>query len=70
MTGENAVESTLITLGVFLGSSAWWVVLTSVVGRLRTRVTARWLRVINIVSGVVLAVFATAAIVLAVRGPA
>ena len=25
VTGENALESTLITLGVFLGSASWWV---------------------------------------------
>src|SRR6476469_1556321 len=70
VTGENALESTLITLGVFLGSGSWWVILTFVVGRLRARVTPRSLRVVNIVSGVVIGAFAISAIVLALRGPA
>src|SRR4249920_1793891 len=29
VTGENTVESATITLGVFAGSAAWWVVLTT-----------------------------------------
>lgn len=69
VTGENALESTLITLGVFLGSTTWWLILTFVVGRLRTRVTPRWLRIINVVSGLVIGAFAISAIVLALRGP-
>ena len=32
VTGENALESALITLGVFMGSATWWVLLTTVVG--------------------------------------
>jgi hypothetical protein len=46
------------------------VILTTVVGRLRARVTPRGLRIVNVVSGVVIGTFAIAAIVLAVRGPA
>ena len=32
VTGENALESAVITLGVFAGSAFWWVVLTTAVG--------------------------------------
>ena len=68
VTGDDAMESALITLGVFLGSGAWWVLLTTVVGALRARVTPRWLRVINVVSGVVIGAFAILAIAIAIRG--
>ena len=49
---------------------SWWVILTFVVGRLRTRVTPRALRIVNVVSGVVIGAFAISSIVLALRGPA
>jgi threonine/homoserine/homoserine lactone efflux protein len=68
VTGNDAAQSALITLGVFLGSAAWWVVLTTIVGAVRSRITPRWIRVINIVSGVVLGGFALLSIVLAIRG--
>jgi threonine/homoserine/homoserine lactone efflux protein len=68
VSGANTGESALITLGVFAGSGAWWVVLTTVVGALRSRITPRWLRTINVVSGVVIAGFALLAISIAIRG--
>ena len=52
----------LVTLGVLLGSGAWWVVLTSVVSVLRTRITTAWVRRINVASGVVIGAFALVAI--------
>lgn len=58
VTGSDSVEAALITLGVFLGSSAWWVLLTSVVGALRSRVTTTWVRRINVASGIAIWVFA------------
>jgi threonine/homoserine/homoserine lactone efflux protein len=67
VTGDDALGSALITLGVFLGSASWWVVLTTTIGRLRSRVTPRWLRVINVVSGVVIGAFAILAISIALR---
>ena len=69
VAGDDPFGSALITLGVFLGSSAWWVVLTSIVSALRTRVTTAWIRRINIGSGLVIAGFAIVSIasVVAVR---
>ena len=57
-----------LTLGVFLGSSAWWLVLTMTVAALRPRVTMTWLRRINIASGIVIGLFALVAIGTAIRG--
>ncbi len=68
VTGADTGESALITLGVFAGSGAWWVLLTTGVGALRSRITRTWLRTINVVSGVVIGGFAILAISIAIRG--
>ena len=68
VTGEDLRESAVITLGVFLGSAAWWVVLTTAVGALRSRVTERWMRAINVASGLVIGGFAVLAIGVAIGG--
>ncbi len=66
LAGRGGTDAALLTLGVFLGSSLWWVLLTAVVGRVRTRVTPRALRWVNRVSGAVLLVFGAVAIAVAV----
>jgi threonine/homoserine/homoserine lactone efflux protein len=62
LAGHGGTEAALLTLGVFLGSSLWLVVLTAVVGRLRSRVTPRALGWVNRTSGAVLLVFGLVAI--------
>ena len=54
--GIGATGSDLV-IGVFGGSAAWWLVLASLVSRLRERLTARWFRSINIASGLLIAGF-------------
>ncbi len=58
----DVLGAATITLGVFLGSSAWWLVLTLAVGALRSKVTKTWLGRINIASGTLIAIFAIVAI--------
>lgn len=65
VTGDDAVSAAALTLGVFAGSVTWWVVLTSLVARLRSRITARGLRWVNIVSGLAIGTFAVVAIAVA-----
>jgi len=65
LAGHGGAEAALLTVGVFLGSSLWWVGLTAVVGRLRTRLTPAILVWINRVSGAVLLVFGAVAILAA-----
>ena len=48
----------MITLAVFLGSAAWWVVLAAAGGALRDRLAPRLLRAINLVSGITILGFA------------
>ncbi len=63
VAGGDTVGSVLITVGVLLGSTAWWVVLTSIVSIVRTRITTLWIRRINIASGLLIGAFAVVSIV-------
>lgn len=49
--GSTFTESAVITVVVFLSSTTWWIVLTTGLSLLRGRVTPRWLRIANLVSG-------------------
>ncbi len=62
VTSEATGDAALVVVGVLIGSATWWVVLTSVVGTLRTRVTPRWIHRINLVSGGIIGAFAILAI--------
>jgi threonine/homoserine/homoserine lactone efflux protein len=55
-------DAALIVAGVFLGSAAWWLILSGVVGALRSRVHPGTLRWVNRISGAVLLVFSGAAL--------
>jgi threonine/homoserine/homoserine lactone efflux protein len=61
------VDAAVLTLAVWAGSTLWWVVLTSIVGWLRDRVSTRALLWVNRISGAALVVFGILAI-LAVLG--
>jgi len=54
----NYAGAALVTLGVFLGSLSWWIVLAAAAGRLRARLGPRLLRGINVVSGISILGFA------------
>ena len=62
VTSGATGDAALVVLGVLLGSTTWWIVLTTIIGTLRTRVTPRWIHRINIASGVVIGAFAIVAI--------
>jgi threonine/homoserine/homoserine lactone efflux protein len=65
LTRQGIGEAAVLTIGVFLGSSLWWLLLVTAVGWLRSRVTVTALTWVNRLSGFVLLVFGTAAIVFA-----
>ena len=58
VVGRGGADAALLTLGDFCGSASWWLILTSVVSALRTRVSVGGLVWVNRVSGVVLFGFA------------
>src|SRR5918911_1473076 len=62
LAGHGGAEAALLTLGVFLGSLLWWILLTAIVARLRSRVTLRGLTWINRASGVALLVLGVFAV--------
>jgi threonine/homoserine/homoserine lactone efflux protein len=68
VTGGNATGAALLTVGVFVGSAAWWVVLVTTVGALRSRVTPGGLRRVNMASGLLIGAFAIVALASATVG--
>jgi threonine/homoserine/homoserine lactone efflux protein len=56
-TGKSYANASVLVLGVFVGSAAWWLILSSGVGLLRPRVNATWMRAVNQVSGAIICGF-------------
>jgi len=52
----------MFALGVFLGSTAWWVVLGLVVGRMRAALRPRTMTIVRLASGALLIAFGVAAL--------
>ena len=63
VTSGATGDAAQVVIGVLLGSTAWWVLLTTIVGTLRARITPAWIHRINLASGVVIGAFAVVAIV-------
>jgi threonine/homoserine/homoserine lactone efflux protein len=66
-TGGPAGAATVVT-GVFLGSVAWWALLTGLVAGFRARLTPRVVRWLNIASAALIGGFGVVAIALGVAG--
>lgn len=62
-TGGNYLAAALVVAGVFSGSAAWWCILTGGISLLRRRFTPTWLRWLNRVSGLVIALFGIIALI-------
>ena len=58
----DALSAMLLVLGVFLGSAAWWFVLSGATSLFRTRLSVRGLRWVNRISGTVIAAFGVLAV--------
>jgi threonine/homoserine/homoserine lactone efflux protein len=61
-TNGDALSAMSLVLGVFLGSAAWWFVLSGVTSLFRTRLSVRGLRWVNRISGTVIAAFGVLAV--------
>jgi threonine/homoserine/homoserine lactone efflux protein len=57
------VDAAFVVAGVVGGSTAWWLVLTMVIGRFHARVDEKAMRTINRVSGVLVGIFGLAVLV-------
>jgi len=65
--GRGSATAVLITAGVFLGSCAWWLLLSGGLSLLRTRMKPGWLLWINRGAGLALTIFGIVAVASAVR---
>ena len=54
---SDALSAALLVLGVFLGSAAWWLVLSGGTGLFRSKLSTSGLRWVNRVSGTIIAAF-------------
>jgi threonine/homoserine/homoserine lactone efflux protein len=54
----NYTDATLLVLGVFLGSAAWWLILSNGVGLLRKKANNNLLKWVNRISGTIIVCFA------------
>ena len=56
-TGKSYANASILVTGVFLGSAAWWLILSSAVGLLRSRMNVSWMRAVNRLSGAIICAF-------------
>jgi threonine/homoserine/homoserine lactone efflux protein len=54
---DNYMSALELTAGVLAGGLCWWLAISSAVARFRHKITVSWLRSINVIAGVALAVF-------------
>jgi threonine/homoserine/homoserine lactone efflux protein len=67
--GTNGLAgAATVVVGVFLGSVAWWAVLTGMISGLRARLTPRIVRWLNIASALIIGAFGVGAIALGILG--
>jgi threonine/homoserine/homoserine lactone efflux protein len=62
VAGSSFVDAAVVTLAAWLGSTAWWVILCSILGWARGRISTAALLWVNRISGAALVVFGIAAI--------
>jgi threonine/homoserine/homoserine lactone efflux protein len=62
-SGTSFSSAGVLVLGVFLGSTTWWLALSTGVGLLRNRFNARAIVWVNRISGIIILVFGLAALI-------
>jgi threonine/homoserine/homoserine lactone efflux protein len=67
--GTNGIPGAVtVVVGVFLGSVAWWALLTGLITGLRARLTPRVIRWLNVASALIIGGFGVASIAIGVLG--
>ena len=62
-SGRNYASAGILVLGVFLGSSLWWLLLSGGAGFFREKFNADAMHWVNRISGAVIAVFGVLALI-------
>ena len=63
----NYIRSTLIVIGIFLGSLSWWTILSVISIKLRENLTSKFMRNVNLSSGILIFIFGIF-IVISIKG--
>ena len=61
-TSKNVLSAIVVVLGVFTGSTLWWVILTSGISLLRKKMNSQWFLWINRISGAIITLFGIVAL--------
>jgi threonine/homoserine/homoserine lactone efflux protein len=56
-TGGTFTSASLMVLGVFIGSAAWWLTLSGLVSLVREKFTPAWMGWVNRIAGIVIFTF-------------
>lgn len=59
---KSFLSAAVVVLGVFSGSTLWWIILTSIISLLRKKMDAHWLLWINRISGAIITLFGIGAL--------
>jgi len=59
---KSFFSATAVVLGVFSGSTLWWIILTSGISLLREKMNSQWLLWINRISGAIITLFGLVAL--------
>ena len=59
---KSFLSATAVVLGVFSGSTLWWIILTSGISLLREKMNSQWLLWINRISGAIITLFVIVAL--------
>ena len=59
---KSFLSAVLVVLGVFSGSTLWWIILTGIISLLRKKMDAQWLLWINKISGAIITLFGIGAL--------
>jgi len=59
---KSFFSATMVVLGVFSGSTLWWIILTGGISLLRKKMNTHWLLWINRISGAIITLFGIVAL--------
>ena len=59
---KSFLSAAIVVIGVFAGSTLWWIILTGIISLLRKKMDAQWLLWINRISGAIITLFGIGAL--------